>query len=736
MIICDHDTIAAPATAAGGAIAVIRLSGNDALTVCDRIFRGRQPLSTAAGYTVHYGCIVEPIRVTGKEPHMAGGQRTGDNGTGTAGPDRLEEPPIGITCCAEAICTEAGSQEKAAGKEAAAGKSDGETSADDRPHIGQMPADGRLHARNEPPVGNRPRPGNEPAAEVRLHAGNEPSAGETADAKTDACGRQTVAPERIVDDVLATVFRAPHSYTGEDSVEISCHGSQYIVAELLRLLTAAGARMAEPGEFTIRAYLNGKMDLSQAEAVADLIASSSRAAHALAANQMRGGYSEAFDGLRERLLNLASQLELELDFSEEEVEFADRTQLRETMERIAERIDSLRDSFTLGNVLKQGVAVAIAGAPNVGKSTLLNRLLNEERALVSDIAGTTRDVIEETANIDGVLFRFLDTAGIRSTDDRLERMGIERSLSSISRARIVIYLLDAAQLAGSAEPEPESGTDPASGPGWEPGLGSTPQPGSSPISGSASDSCSGSRTEKSLSIPSVLSTADFLKTVSGKHAENKCGSESSDHFACNPAEDPSGRQARNPTGIETGMAITAPVQAISGQPAQARNGADTFGCRLKDYPTPDFHMRSDQQLLVVANKLDTLSTRSPWGGQTDGTLPTNGSRFLLPKGVIGISAKNGEGIDALRTALRAAVDTEALYHGDTVISNSRHYEALTAAREALREAIKGLQCGLPTDLLSEEIRQVIRHIGLITGRGLIAPDEILQNIFSKFCIGK
>ena len=237
-MIPDHDTIVAPATAAGGAIAVVRVSGREAFALCDRVFRGRKPLAEADGYTVHYGEIMD-----------------GD---------------------------------------------------------------------------------------------------------------------RIVDDVLAAVFRAPHSYTGEDSVEISCHGSSYIVSEILRLLTAAGGRMAQPGEFTIRAYLAGKLDLSQAEAVADTIAASSRAAHALASTQMRGGYSDELERLRDKLLNLTSLLELELDFSEEDVEFADRTALRETMQRIGAEIDRLRSSFSLGNAIKEGVAVAIAGAPNVGKSTLLN----------------------------------------------------------------------------------------------------------------------------------------------------------------------------------------------------------------------------------------------------------------------------------------------------------------------------------------------------------------------------
>lgn len=449
----DHDTIAAPATASGGAIAVVRVSGDRALELCDCIFRGRERLSEAAGYTVHFGRIVD----------------------GT----------------------------------------------------------------------------------------------------------------RTVDEVLAAVFRAPHSYTGEDSVEISCHGSSYIVAEILRLLVDVGVRMAEPGEFTVRAYLAGKMDLSQAEAVADLVASSSRAAHTLAINQMRGGYSDALEGLREQLLQLASLLELELDFSEEEVEFANRGELERLMQRLGEELGRLRDSFALGNALKEGVAVAIVGAPNVGKSTLLNRLLEDERALVSDIAGTTRDVIEEQANIDGVPFRFLDTAGIRSTDDRLEQMGIERTMASIARARIILYLTASADLeaAGSIAP-------------------------------------------------------------------------------------------------------------------------------------PAFELTSGQKLLTVVNKIDLCPS------------------LVLPPHAVGISARSGEGIDALRRALREAVDTSALYHGDAVVSSRRHYAALADACVALDRARCGLADDLPTDLLCEEVRHVIRHVGTITGRGALAPDDILHNIFSKFCIGK
>lgn len=457
----DHDTIIAPATAPGGAIALIRISGPEALALCDRIFRGRAPLAEAAGYTVHYGTIVE-------------------------------QP---------------------------------------------------------------------------------------------ACTERDAAP-RLVDDVLATVFRAPHSYTGEDSVEISCHGSSYIVSEILRLLTVAGGRMATPGEFTLRAYLAGKLDLAQAEAVGDLIAASSRAAHALASNQMRGGYSSALEALREQLLHLTALLELELDFSEEDVEFADRGALRRTMEEIGAEIDRLRDSFALGNAIKEGVPVAITGAPNVGKSTLLNRLLGEERALVSEIAGTTRDVIEECINIDGVLFRFLDTAGIRATDDRLEQMGIERTMESIRRARIVIRMIDAEAL-----------------------------------------------------------TAD-----------------------------------------------------------------------RPELPEPELH--AGQTLLAVVNKLD---------------LHPNAA---LPAGAIGLSAKRGEGIDTLRRALRDAIPTDELYQGSTVVSNSRHHAALAEAHASLARAIEALDAGLPTDLLSEEIRQVIDRLGSITGRGTISAPEVLEHIFSNFCIGK
>lgn len=305
----DNDIIVAPATAMGGAIAVIRISGEGAVECCDKVFAGRSRLADAAPYTVHYGRIVD-----------------GD---------------------------------------------------------------------------------------------------------------------RTLDDVLVSVFRAPHSYTGEDSVEISIHGSKYIASEVMSLLVRNGARMARAGEFSVRAFLAGKMDLSQAEAVADMIAADSRASHALASTQMRGGYSQSLQSLRRQLLDIASLLELELDFSEEEVEFADRSHLEELFNHTGAEIGRLMESFATGNAIKEGVATAIVGAPNVGKSTLLNRLVGEDRAMISDIAGTTRDTVEAHCNIDGVQFRFVDTAGIRTTDDRLEQMGIERTMNALREARIVIQMIEA-----------------------------------------------------------------------------------------------------------------------------------------------------------------------------------------------------------------------------------------------------------------------------------------------------
>jgi tRNA modification GTPase len=262
-----------------------------------------------------------------------------------------------------------------------------------------------------------------------------------------------VDADRVLDEVLVSVFKNPQSYTGEDVVEISCHGSSYIQQEIMQLCIRKGCRAASPGEFTLRAFLNGKMDLSQAEAVADLIASDSAAAHQIAMQQMRGGFSSEIKILREELLNFASLIELELDFSEEDVEFADRKQFEDLLQRIRRVLKYLLDSFSTGNVIKNGVPIAIIGAPNVGKSTLLNALINEDKAIVSNIAGTTRDAIEDEITIEGVKFRFIDTAGIRQTEDTVEAIGIEKTFEKMAQSQVILQLFDASKITTASSQE-------------------------------------------------------------------------------------------------------------------------------------------------------------------------------------------------------------------------------------------------------------------------------------------
>ncbi len=386
-----------------------------------------------------------------------------------------------------------------------------------------------------------------------------------------------------IDEALITIFRAPHSYTGEDSVEISCHGSRYIINKVLELLVQAGCRMANPGEFTQRAYLNGKLDLSQAEAVADLIASTNKATHRLAMTQLRGGISTELSNLREQLLKLTSLLELELDFSDhEDLEFADRKQLLELALRIDAHITRLADSFHVGNALKNGIPVAIVGAPNVGKSTLLNALLGEERAIVSDIQGTTRDAIEDTIQLGGITFRFIDTAGIRHTDDQIELMGIDRSIAAAQRAQIILLMT-------------------------QPGV-----------------------------------------------------------------------------------------------------------------PYPDIPVRDDQTVIRIENKTD-LDAPRPVCCDSAATPP------------IPISAKFNIGLDTLRQAILAAAPKST--DSDVIVTNARHYEALTRAHSHLQRVIEGLHNNLSGDLLAEDLRLTLNTLAEVTG-GQITPQEMLNNIFKSFCVGK
>ena len=390
-----------------------------------------------------------------------------------------------------------------------------------------------------------------------------------------------------LDDVLVSVFRAPHSYTGEDSTEISLHGSSYIVKNLLESLIWAGARQAEPGEFTMRAFMNGKLDLSQAEAVADLISSSTQATHKMAMSQMRGQFSQELKELQGQLLHLTSLLELELDFNDQDVEFANRQQLCELMDKIEVHIKDLADSFHMGNAIKNGVPVAIIGAPNVGKSTLLNALVGEERAIVSNIQGTTRDLIEDTIQIDGITFRFIDTAGIRSTQSKLERMGIERSIQAAERAKIILLLTE------------------------------------------------------------------------------------------------------------------------------------------NNVPFPDIQFRDNQIVMQVINKCDM-------------TLPSSSYLYhRQPDSLLfHISAANGDGLDLLRRALVKEVSLPAnLDDTHTIVTNVRHYNALKQALKALRRSKKAFADQTPTDLIAEDLRQCLHHLGEITGTD-ITSEDVLHNIFSHFCVGK
>ena len=444
----------------------------------------------------------------------------------------------------------------------------------------------------------------------------------------------------VLDNVIVSVFRAPHSYTGENSVEISCHASRFIVNAVLELLVNAGARIAAPGEFTRRAFVNGKMDLAQAEAVADVIASQSAASHKVAMNQLKGGFSSELRVLREKLLTMTSLLELELDFSEEDVEFASRSELGALVEETLAHIVRLTDSFSRGNAIKNGIPVAIVGATNTGKSTLLNALLGEERAIVSDIAGTTRDTIEETLNLGGVMFRFIDTAGIRETDELVEKIGIERTFKKLDEASIVLGMTDLSRGEDSvlADAEYIWSKVNACGPGRE-----------------------------------------FLLLV------NKCDVNDSESVAA---------------GFEAGSA-----------------GAGSGG----GYVETGSEAGSGAGYADKAGKMARIEAA------------------LREKGIVikmvPLSANTGSGLTELTETIavigrRITGDTD-----ETLVTNIRHYEALSRAATALGRVQEGLQVAtLPPDLIAQDLREALYHLGEIVGE--ISTDEVLGNIFRKFCIGK
>lgn len=402
----------------------------------------------------------------------------------------------------------------------------------------------------------------------------------------------------VLDDVVLTLFKAPKSFTGENIVEIACHGSIYIQQQILHLLVKEGARLATPGEFTFRAFLNGKFDLSQAEAVADLISSHSATSHHVAMQQMRGGFSNKIKILRDNLINFASLVELELDFSEEDVEFASKSELKKLVLSMQGIIEKLVRSFELGNVIKNGVPVCIAGRPNAGKSTLLNALLDEERAIVSDIPGTTRDTIEDEIVIEGVRFRFIDTAGLRHSTDVIENAGIERTHQAMKLASIIIYLFDIHEL-------------------------------------------SSSDLQKEL---------DELK----QHTENA-------------------------------------------------------------------------ELVVVGNKIDKEDIE--YTKREFANFSSKGG-----KNIFFISSKEKHNLEELKAKLIEIFDEKSANIPETILTNSRHVEALQHTQQALTRVNEGLEKKLSGELIASDIRDALHHLGLITGE--VSTDDLLQTIFSRFCIGK
>lgn len=410
--------------------------------------------------------------------------------------------------------------------------------------------------------------------------------------------------EKLLDEAMVAVFRAPHSYTGENSVEIYCHGSSYILQQVIITLLENGVKMAEPGEFSKRAFLNGKLDLAQAEAVADLISSETSAAHQVALQQMKGGFSNELKQMRNSLLDLVSMMELELDFSEEDVEFADRSELNRLLAEVTEKIGNLIESFTLGNVIKNGVPVAIIGATNTGKSTLLNTLLGEEKAIVSNIHGTTRDVIEDTINLGGITFRFIDTAGIRETQETIEIIGIERTYKKLQQASIVVMVLDATR--------PEY-------------------------------------FESSL-----------------RNLSNRINNER-------------------------------------------------------------------QKLVILLNKADKADETVIADQITE--IKSICQELLYPIAALPISAKQKLGITELKELLiNTQSQNTTLASNATLVTNVRHYQALMDAQVALYRVEDGLASGTPTDLVAQDIREALYHLGSIVGE--INTEEVLGNIFSRFCIGK
>ena len=482
-----------------------------------------------------------------------------------------------------------------------------------------------------------------------------------------------------VDEVVAGIYRAPHSYTGEDSVELCCHASAYIAGRILELLCDSGCRLAEAGEFTRRAFVNGKMDLAQAEAVADVIASSSEAQHRVALNQLRGGYSAELGKIRAELLELTSLMELELDFSEEDLEFADRGRLEALLDDAIARCSSLADSFRLGNAIRNGVPVAIVGAPNSGKSTLLNALLHDERAIVSDVPGTTRDTVEETCVIGGVLFRFIDTAGIRETSDKVELLGIERSFSKAAVAEVVLGVVDAAD-----SPAPENPADDSSVTGQIRKLVGMVD----------------------LSKQKLVILMNKSDKVTGVDGSTATGTQSATGNSLLQDES-------DATGFYT-SAVEVPGTTPEVFSAARCDGADFSGPDSSSTREFSGGTEPNKNVIMINNFVKSLVSEND-----------------APE-VLWISAKIGFGLGKLRELLASMVGKASA--DGVLVTNARHAAALRDAAASLRTVQAGLASSLPSDLLAEDLREALRSLGSITGE--ISTDEVLGEIFAKFCIGK
>ena len=565
-----------------------------------------------------------------------------------------------------------------------------------------------------------------------------------------------------VDEVVAGIYRAPHSYTGEDSVELCCHASAYIVGRILELLTEAGCRLAEAGEFTRRAFVNGKMDLAQAEAVADVIASGSEVQHRVAMNQLRGGYSEELGKIRAELLELTSLMELELDFSEEEVEFADRGRLAALLHDAISRCTALADSFRVGNAIRNGVPVAIVGAPNSGKSTLLNALLHDERAIVSDVPGTTRDTVEETCVIGGVLFRFIDTAGIRETADKVERLGIERSFSKAAGAEVVLGMVDAWDAFGcgcgaaSCVDSVDGGGAHAGGDDGGAVSGDDGGDAGSAVSGNAGGTASGDVSGNAGGGTGLSPTESA--------GDDKVGAEglsdSNDSAPGNPADDSSvfGQIRKlvemvdlNKQKLVILMNKSDKVIGIDGSTATGTQSA-TGNCLLQDESDAAGFYTSAEEIPGTTQKgssatrcdevdfsgHDSTSARGFSGGikSNKNVIAINSfvkslvSENDAPE-VLWISAKRGFGLEELRNLLASMVGKASA--DGVLVTNARHAAALRDAAASLRAVRSGLGT-LTTDLLAEDLRSALASLGSITGE--ITTDEVLGEIFRGFCIGK